>query len=113
MLVSDILKSCSHERVAEAAVASIGGDFAHHVRRRAGERGHSVGGSTANHVKQFSRQASKRDGRLLLATLRGEDLALLAGLQAVMVRKMADGTPVAEAQSRAVQSEAEAATVAV
>lgn len=91
MLVSDILKSCSHDHIARAAVASIGGDFARRVISRAEERGQSVGDYTSRHVRRFSQRASERDWRYVLATMEGEDLALLAGFQAVVLRMMADG----------------------
>ena len=90
MLVSDILKSCRHRAVAEAAIASIGGDFAADVRWRADASGQSIGDFTASQVTRFSERASERDWRYLLSTMHGEDLALLAGLQAVMLRMMAE-----------------------
>lgn len=90
MLVSDILKSCRHQAVAEAAIASIGGAFAANVRGRADECGQSVGDFTAHQVLRFSESASERDWRYLLSTMRGEDLALLTGLQVVMLRMMAE-----------------------
>ena len=88
MLVSDILNSCVHGHVAEAAIASIGGDFAENVKRHAGEQGQSVGEFTAFQVRKFSMRASERDWRDVVANMRGEDLALLSGLQVVMLRMM-------------------------
>ena len=92
MRVMDILHSCSHGHVAEAAVVSIGGSFAHEVKASAASRGQTVADFTAQHVRQFSRHASERDWRQVASRMQGADLALLAGLEAVMTRMMtADG----------------------
>ncbi|MCW6509331.1 hypothetical protein [Lichenifustis flavocetrariae] len=90
MLVTDILHSCAHRHVAEAAIASIGGEFAATVRRRADGEGRSVGDFTSHQVKQFSVRASERDWRSVAAQMRGDDLALLSGLRVVMTRMMND-----------------------
>ena len=92
MLVTDILNSCSHGYVAEAAVSSIGGVFARNVRSSAAARGLSVGEFTSHNVREFSRQASERDWRTIASQMEGADLALLAGLEAVMVRMMVTDT---------------------
>ena len=94
MLVSEVLHSCAHRHVAEAAVLSIGGEFAMAVRQRAQHAGLSVGDFTAARVQQFSRRASERDWRLVTAQMHGEDLALLSGLRIVMQRMMIEDTHV-------------------
>jgi predicted RNA-binding Zn ribbon-like protein len=88
MLMSEVLRSCAHRNVAEAAILSIGGDFATMVRERAEHAGQSVGDFTAARVQQFSMQASERDRHLVTAQMRGEDLALLSGLRVVVQRMM-------------------------
>lgn len=90
MLVSDILHSCTHRHVAEAAIASIGGEFAENVRRRALGRGMTIGDFTADRVRCFSGRASERDWRTMQAGMTGEDLALLSGLRVIMTRMMQD-----------------------
>lgn len=90
MLVSDVLHSCMHRHVAEAAVLSIGGDFARAIRRKADHEGLTVGDFTAARVRLFSTRASERDRRRVTAEMRGEDLALLSGLRVVMQSMMAD-----------------------
>ncbi|MDX7949866.1 hypothetical protein P7D22_01580 [Lichenihabitans sp. Uapishka_5] len=90
MRVSDILTSCAHHHVAAAAVASIGGDFAANVRRRANGAGVTIGDFTAERVRMFSGRASEGDWRVVAATMEGQDLALLSGLQVVMTRMMAE-----------------------
>ena len=69
-------------------MVSIGGPFARRVRSSAAARGLSVGEFTSHQVRQFSRQASERDWRVIALRMQGADLALLAGLEAVMVRMM-------------------------
>lgn len=88
MLVTDILNSCVHEQVAEAAVASIGGDFADRVKLSASAQGRTIGLFTAERVRKFTNFASERDWRVLAAQMHGEDLPLLAGLQIVVSRMM-------------------------
>lgn len=90
MLVSDILRSCTHQHVAAAAIASIGGDFAATVQRRAAGEGLTVGDFTATRVRLFSGRAGERDWRMVAARMQGQDLALLSGLQVVMARMMGD-----------------------
>ena len=92
MLVADILHSCTHEHVAAAAVASIGGDFAAAMRSEAERSGLSVGALTASLVSAFTTAATERDWRQLTEAMAGEDHALLCGLRTVaerMLRKRA------------------------
>lgn len=100
MLVSDILRSCAHRHVAAAAIMSIGGDFAASVQRRAEGEGLSLGDFAADRVKRFPRRASEGDWRMVEARMQGQDLALLSGLEVVMMRMMADDSA-AEAKDRA------------
>lgn len=97
MLVSDILRSCTHRHVAAAAIASIGGDFAAAVQRRAAGEGLTVGDFTAARVRLFSGRAAERDWRMVAARMQGQDLALLSGLEVVMTRMMDDEGPAEDA----------------
>ena len=90
MLVADILRSCAHQHVAAAAVASIGGEFAAAVQRRAAGEGLTVGDFTATRVRMFSGRAGERDWRMVAARMQGQDLALLSGLELVVSRMMGD-----------------------
>ena len=96
MRLNEVLHSCSHGHVAEAAIVSIGGPFAHQVRSFAAAQGLSVGDFASHHVRRFSREASERDWRSVAARMRESELSLLAGFEAVMVRMMSD-----DSQSRA------------
>ena len=86
MLVSDLLHSCANECVAEAAVASIGGDFAHAVQDAAEEQGVSAGFYAAAKVRRFARIATERDWRELVDALKGEDFPVLTGLRTIVTR---------------------------
>ena len=86
MLVSDLLHSCAHEDVAEAAVASIGGDLVERLQAEAGERGVSVGRLAAGVVRSFAREASERDWRDLVDACRGQDVPVLCGLRIILTR---------------------------
>ncbi len=84
MLVADLLHSCANDRVAEAAVESIGGDFTTRMRAEATERGVSVGFLAASIVRDFARIATERDWRELSVATRGHDVPVLAGLQVIL-----------------------------
>ena len=57
MVVAEIIKTCSHEKIALAAVASIGGDFSSRVRAVAGRHGLDSGAFAAQAVRRFGRDA--------------------------------------------------------
>lgn len=86
MLVSDLLHSCANDCVAEAAILSIGGEFASRMQSAAELRGVSVGFLAANLVRDFARGASERDWRHLVEAVRGQDFPVLAGLQVILTK---------------------------
>ena len=88
MLVSDILHSCGNERVAEAAVISIGGDFAERLRSLAARCDVSVGDLVGRLVRRFATGATERDWRFVGSAMDGQDLPLLCGLRAIIATTM-------------------------
>jgi hypothetical protein len=84
MLMDDIFHSCSHEKVAQAAVASIGGAFADRVRQVAAVRGLTPGAFAASAVRRFDRTASGDARDILRRALRGTDQPLLHGLRLIL-----------------------------
>lgn len=88
MLVSDLLHSCANDRVAEAAVSSIGGAFASRVQAGAADDGVTVGSFTSRIVREFAVLASERDWRDLVMAVRGQDHPVLAGLQVIVSRRL-------------------------
>lgn len=87
MLVSDLLHSCTNDRVAAAAVCSIGGAFASHVQTEADERGLTIGAYASSMVREFAIGATERDWRDLVVACRGADHPVLAGLQLIVDRR--------------------------
>jgi hypothetical protein len=84
MLVDDIFHSCSHEKVAQAAVACIGGAFADRVRYVAAVRGVTPGALAASAVRRFDRTASGDARDILGRALRGTDQPILHGLRLIL-----------------------------
>ena len=84
MLISDILHSCGNERVAEAAVVSIGGEFAGRLHMLAGRCDLSVGDLVGRLVRRFATGATERDWRFVTSAMDGEDLPILCGLRAII-----------------------------
>ena len=91
MLVSDLLHSCTNDRVAAAAVCSIGGAFAFHVQVKADEHGLTIGAYVARIVREFAVGATERDWRDLMMACRGADHPVLAGLQLIVDRRGGSG----------------------
>lgn len=84
MLVSDILHSCGNERVAEAAVISIGGEFADRLRALASRCEITVGDLVGRLVRRFAIEAAEPDWRFVTAAMDGKDLPVLCGLKAIV-----------------------------
>ena len=84
MLMDDIFHSCTHEKVAQAAVACIGGAFADRVRHVASVRGVTPGAFAASAVRRFDRNASGDARDILRRALRGTDQPILQGLRLIL-----------------------------
>ncbi len=84
MLIGNILHACSNDRVAEAAVASIGGEFSARVHGLARRCDLPVGTLTGHLVRRFAVHAAERDWRHVSAVIEGDDLPVLRGLQAIV-----------------------------
>ncbi len=83
MIVADILHSLSDKAVAEAAVMSIGGDFAATLKGQAARHGMTLGGLTVSLVSGFAVAASERDWRVLMSKMAGQDHPVLEGLRVI------------------------------
>lgn len=90
MLVAELIRSCSHAKVAEAAIHSIGPDLAHEVRLRAQERGLDAGDYVAQSVQIFASSAHPQDWSRLSSRLRGVDMPILAGLHYILERRIGE-----------------------
>jgi hypothetical protein len=79
MVPSHVIKSCSHEKVADAAVLSLGGDFYRLVKHFA--TGQEVGVFVARLVRRFAESATEADWGALSASMAGKDMPILCGLR--------------------------------
>jgi len=83
-LVAEIIHSCSHEKVAQAAIVSMGSAFAGKVGVSAGARGLSIGAFTARAVREFGASSGEAERQAILKAMQGTDQPILTGLQAIL-----------------------------
>jgi len=93
MMLSELVRSCSHEKVAEAAVASIGPGFRRMVEEAARSQGLTLGGFAASRVRNFARKAEDQDWLDLATHLNGADMPILAGLRYILESELDFGMP--------------------
>lgn len=91
MLISDLIHSCSNERVAQAALLCIGEGFAERVREVARRKGMNVGRFVALVVRDFARRADEGVREALREKISGADQPLLNGLRVVLEPALEDG----------------------
>jgi hypothetical protein len=84
VLIEEILHSCANDKVAHAAVLSIGGDFAKRVRVAAGDHGLTAGAFTAYTVQHFQRSADEKTRLAVAQVMSGSDQPILAGLRQIL-----------------------------
>jgi hypothetical protein len=90
MLVAELIRSCSHAKVAEAAIHSIGPDLVREVGLRARECGLDAGAYVAQSVLAFAGSAHPHDWNHLSASLQGVDMPILVGLHFILERRIAN-----------------------
>ena len=81
MLCAELINSCSHDKVAEAAVLSIGGDFHDRVVMLARASNMTPGRFAAQFVRRFAEEAHDEDWDALAAVVAGCDTPILYGLR--------------------------------
>jgi hypothetical protein len=86
VIVREIVLTCSNPHVAEAAVLSIGGDFARRVSSDAARRNLTSGAFAAGLVRRFSRRARDGDWEGVGHAARGADQPILSGLRYILER---------------------------
>ena len=101
-LIAEIIHTCSHEEVAQAAVASMGADFAGKVGATADAYGLSIGAFTARTVREFEKSVGEEEKRALRAIMDRTDQPILTGLQHILlpVIEVDDFAPEAQARAR-------------
>lgn len=90
MLIADLIHSCSNDKVAQAALACIGGRFADRVRAAAHEKGMNAGRFVAVVVRTFACRADEDAHRALLQKIAGDDQPLLRGLREMLEPALED-----------------------
>jgi hypothetical protein len=86
MIAQEIIQTCSNPHVANAALASIGGDFARRFARDAAKRNMATGALAADLVRNFSTCAAESEWRGVAEAARGADQPILSGLQYILER---------------------------
>mgnify|MGYP007004380965 CR=1 FL=1 len=99
MLRAELINSCSHEKVAEAAILSIGGEFRDRVALLARASDVSTGHYAAQCVRRFAEEANEQDWEALSAVIAGCDTPILHGLR-WLVETMLDGELPSERRGR-------------
>ena len=88
MMVREIVSTCSNPHVANAAVLSIGGDFARRFERDAAARNLSSGMLAARLVRHFVSRADVADWETARAAMRKADTPVLSGLRYILEREI-------------------------
>ncbi|WP_374308686.1 hypothetical protein [Methylocella sp.] len=83
-LIAEVVHSCSNEKVAQAAVSSIGSDFAGKVKATATVYGLSMGAFAAHTVEQFGRTCDIEEKRVLRVLMKGTDQPILVALEHIL-----------------------------
>lgn len=91
MLISDLIHSCSNEKVALAAMASIGGVFAERVRGAAQENGMPAGRFVACIVRDYGRRSNADMRHALQRRVTGTDQPLLHALRVIVENAIESG----------------------
>jgi len=96
MLVTDLIHSCSNDRVAQAATFCIGGVFAERVRAVALAKGVSEGRFVAVVVRDFALRADEAERAQLAREMIGSDQPILSGLRRVVEKALEGGAQFAD-----------------
>src|SRR5262249_19024781 len=83
-LIAEIIHTCSHEKVAQAAVVSMGSAFAGKVGMSAGACGLSIGAFTARAVREFDESSGETERQAIRKAMDGADQPILTGLQLIL-----------------------------
>ncbi len=83
-LIAEIIHTCSHEKVAHAAVASMGSAFAGKVGVTARASGLSIGAFTARAVREFDEFSGEAERQSISKAMDSSDQPILTGLQLIL-----------------------------
>ena len=93
MQIEEIVRSCANDRVAEAAVASIGRKFLAEVLVQATAYDMSIGGFTALSVRRFLSHGDEGEMRSVADAMRNSQEPVLSGLHRILCVMLASGGP--------------------
>jgi hypothetical protein len=88
VLVNEIIHTCSNEKIAQAAVASIGFVFALRVKNTAELQGLTVGAFAAKIVHEFGHAADECERKAVRRAMELSPQPILGGLQKILERKL-------------------------
>ncbi len=92
MLIDEIVHTCSNEKVAQAAVVSLGFAFASRVKCAADLHNVSIGAFTARVVRDFGEDAQPVERRVVDRAMQKADQPILRGLQIILERELEEPT---------------------
>ena len=84
MLIAELINSCSHERIAQAALMSIGPDFYKRVDAVARRLDQSSGTYAAARVSEFAKRADGVQWSAVAKAMSGQDMPVLSGLRYIL-----------------------------
>jgi hypothetical protein len=86
--IEEIFHTCSNEKVAQAAVASLGFDFARRMRTEAESHGATTGAFVARLVHEFFEAADLGDCRAIKSAMIKADQPILCGLRFILETRL-------------------------
>lgn len=96
-IVREIVRSCSNDHVALAAVDSIGGAFAARIEALAEREGVPTGAFASSLVTNFDQVAREKDWSALGRAAFASDQPVLAGLRHILQKQLRRRRPAAAA----------------
>lgn len=84
MSIEEIVHTCSNEKVAQAAVASLGFDFASRVQTEAESHGVTMGAFVARIVREFGDAADAGERKAVYRAMDRADQPILSGLRLIL-----------------------------
>lgn len=88
MSIDEIVHTCSNEKVAQAAVASLGFDFARRVRIEAENHGTTTGALVARLVHEFGETTDLDGCRAIKLAMVKADQPILSGLRVLLETRL-------------------------
>jgi hypothetical protein len=88
VLIDEIVHTCSNEKVAQAAVASLGFAFVSRIKTAADLRGVTIGAFAAKVVREFGDDAQLSERHTVDRAMQRSDHPILRGLQMILEKEL-------------------------